>query len=208
MLGMVRIDGFLSLSNLVTLNPEQVEALLIGFGAAERFRATTTTEEPREDVKRAQIALTRPEVTQMLPTADQVIEKIITIVRSLEMRILEEVPAVEPVGLLQTLKAMPDTERIAERLTVMEETDDALSLLYALRVLGQGDHVNRGAQITWRIGRKITQGLNTISLHKFQQVLELQALERNLEVDQVGRFMWVTTLEPDRAAEMLSAVHA
>lgn len=187
--------ALLSLATVRPLNGEQVEALLTAFGAVRRWIDTNPGTEVSE-LKEVEARLQSLAINGQLPTAEDELQKLKVVIRKLDLTRLQEPGADE--------STRPNPDKVAWRLNSLEDADNVLSRLHALRVLGLEDVVQTARQWSWRVGKDIRRDLNTATIQMFLKVVREAMDDRRLEIDPIGQPMWITLTNPDRAAEMLA----
>lgn len=187
--------ALLALATVRPLNGEQVEALLTAFGAVRRWIETNPGAEV-SGLSEAGGRLQSLALIGQLPTAEAELQQLKKACREMDLTRLSE-----PVSPEST---RPNPDRIAWRLLCLEDADNILSRLHALRVLGLEDAVQTARQWSLRVGRDIRRDLNTATCQALLDAVRETVEERQLEADPVGQPMWVTLTNPDRAAEMLA----
>ena len=190
------------------LSSERVYALAVAAGRLLRYAASLEQlGQPADDVRRATapawLALYAAE--NLLPKAGSLDGALAAVANRVRMTALESWTEDQDEPLTERLARYGDPNVAAERLDLLWEADDVLSVAAALEHLGHGFRPTVLAA-SLQVARQLREGLDSETWWRVEAVAEDEAHERELYTDRVGSVLWCALLDPSRRAELLGHV--
>jgi tetratricopeptide (TPR) repeat protein len=147
-------------------------------------------------------ALLAPRRAQ-LPTPADVSARMIALARRSQAMAISDPPPAVRTG-LDRARDPGDADAAADRLRLLEEADDLLSIAVVLRELGRPVPPDPLRDAGLRVARHLVQGISEATRWRIEAAAEVACRARELWSDPVGRPLWMPIVEPSERPALLA----